>query len=61
MALNFNIHTIPSEMMVAPKVNEDERIKISKRLEKTNRKLLSRMKVIQRREKKSWQMNLVRN
>ena len=61
MALTFVTHTIPHELTAVPQVNESKRIKISNRLGKTNRKLQSRMRAIERREKKSWQMNLVRS
>lgn len=61
MALEFITHTIPHELNMEPNMEEKKRIQISKRLGKTNRKLQSRMKAIERREKKSWQLSLKRN
>lgn len=61
MALEFITHTIPHELNMEPHMEEKKRIQISKRLGKTNRKLQSRMKEIERREKKNWQLSLKRN
>lgn len=60
MALKFIYHTIPHELNLEPQMEEKKRIQISKRIGKTNQKLQFRMKAIERREKKGWQLSLKR-
>lgn len=61
MSINFEIHSIPSVLTGDVVATNEATAEISKRLRKTNRKLVKKMKAIDRKEKKSWQKSLVRN
>ena len=61
MSMNFETHSIPDILTNDIIITNDKTSKISKRLRKTNRKLVKRMKAIDRKEKASLQKSLVRN
>ena len=61
MSINFETHSIPDILTNDSIITNDKTSKISKRLRKTNRKLVKRMKAIDRKEKASLQKSLVRN
>ncbi|HIR89313.1 MAG TPA: hypothetical protein IAC96_10210 [Candidatus Fimimorpha faecalis] len=61
MAIHFETHSIPNALTGDIEVPNEATTKISKRLTKTNRKLVKKMKVIDRKEKRSWQKSLLRN
>lgn len=61
MAIHFETYTIPDSLTEEVAVASENTAKISKRLRKTNRSLVKKMKAIGRKEKRSWQKSLLRN
>lgn len=61
MAITFEYHEIPKTLIGDVVVPTEEIAKITIRLRKTSRNLNRRMKLIDRKEKKSWQKSRVRN
>ena len=61
MAIHFETYTIPDSLTEEVTVAGENTAKISKRLRKTNRSLVKKMKAIGRKEKRSWQKSLLRN
>ena len=61
MPIQFKNYSIPSALTKDVVVTEEDEEKISKRSRKTNRKLAMKMRVIDRKDKRSWQKSLLRN
>ena len=61
MPIKFETHSIPDVLTKDVIVTNENTAKISVRLRKTNRKLVKRMRAIDRKEKMSWQKSFVRN
>lgn len=61
MAIHFETHSIPDILTNDVVVTNEKTAKISSRLRKSNRRLVKRMKAIDRKEKMSWQKSLIRN
>ncbi len=61
MAISFKTCSMPSSLMEQAVVPSDESGKVSSRLAKTNQKLETSMKAIDRKERKSWQKSMLRN
>lgn len=61
MAVHFETYTIPDSLTKEVTVASEHTAKIAKRLRKTNRSLVKKMKAIGRKEKRSWQKSLLRN
>lgn len=61
MAVHFESYTIPDSLTKEVTVASEHTAKISRRLRKTHRSLVKKMKAIGRKEKRSWQKSLLRN
>jgi len=61
MSIKFETYSISDILTKNAEVTREDTVKISKRLKKTNRKLVKKMKAIDRKEKRSWQKSLLRN
>ena len=61
MSIHFESYSLPNALKEDIVVSSEDTAKISKRLKKTNRGLVKKMKVIGRKEKRSWQKSILRN
>ena len=61
MSVLFEIHSMPDVLNNEVTANEESIVKISKRLKRTNCKLVKKMKAIEQKEKRNWQKSLIRN
>ena len=61
MAISFKTCSMPLSLEEQAAVPADESGKVSSRLAKTNQKLETSMKAIDRKERKSWQKSMLRN
>ena len=61
MSVSFEIHSLSDYLKEDIPLSESAVVKISKRLKKTNRKLIRKMKAIDQKEKRNWQKSIIRN
>ena len=61
MSILFEIHSMPNTLSDNLPVSESAVVKISRRLKRNNHKLITKMKAIDRKEKRNWQKSTIRN